>query len=259
MTTIYAAVKKICMGLPETEETISHGFPHYKVRNKGFATYSVNHHGDGKVSLLLNASHETQHMLVESAPRHFFVPPYIGPRGWVGLELNLGLSWQRISQLTCEAYCRTAPKSLAAASEQVKVKPPTEKMKPEDINPLRSKKNQLVLKRLRQICLSLPETSEDFQFGNPTFKAGKKSFCTIFHRDKHLQLQFWVGLDSQVSLTSFDQRFRIPAYVGQNGWINLDLTNKQNWQEIENLLMISYEHFALKRMLTALALDENSA
>ena len=259
MGTIGQAVRKICLGLAETEEMISHGFPHYKVRNKGFATYSVNHHGDGKVALLLNASHETQHMLVESAPRHFFVPPYIGPRGWVGLELNLGLSWQRIAQLTYEAYCRTAPKSLAAASKPVDVKPPTEKMQAEDINPLKSKKNQLVLKRLRQLCLSLPETSEDFQFGNPTFKAGKKSFCTIFHRDKRLQLQFWTGIDQQISLTSFDKRFRIPAYVGQNGWINLDLTLKQDWHEIENLLLISYEHFALKRMLTARVLEKNSA
>jgi len=85
MTTTHDVVREICLGLPETQETVSHGFPHYKVRDKGFATYSLNHHGDGKVSLLLNASHETQQMLVESAPKHFFVPPYIGPRGWVGL------------------------------------------------------------------------------------------------------------------------------------------------------------------------------
>ena len=86
MTTTYDVVKQICLGLPETEEIISHGFPHYKVRNKGFATYSVNHHGDGKVALLLNAAPESQQMLVESAPKHFFVPPYIGPRGWFELR-----------------------------------------------------------------------------------------------------------------------------------------------------------------------------
>ena len=252
MTTVYDVVKQICLGLPEVEETISHGFPHYKVRNKGFATYSVNHHGDSKVALLLNASHETQHMLVESAPKHFFVPPYIGTRGWVGVELNLGLSWQRISRLTYEAYIRTAPKSLAASCEPIKVKPPTEIMKPEDINPLKSTKNQKILKRLRQFCLSLPETTEDQQFGNPAFRAGKKSFCQLAHRADKLRLQFWVGAEQQISLTSFDKRFEIPAYIGQNGWINLDLTNKQNWPEIEQLLLVSYEHFALKRMLAAL-------
>ena len=252
MTTVYDVVRKICLGLPETDETVSHGFPSYRVREKGFATYSVNHHGDGKVALLINASLETQHMLVESAPKHFFIPPYIGPRGWVGLELNLGLSWSRISQLAFEAYVRSAPRSLANRCEAVKVKPPTEKMKPEEIDPLKSKKNQAMLRKLREICLSLPETTETRQFGSPAFKAGKKTFCNISHYENKPKLQIWVGAEQQLSLTSFDQRFEIPAYVGHNGWINLDLSNKQNWDEIEELLLISYRHFALKRMLNAL-------
>jgi hypothetical protein len=252
MTTTHDVVREICLGLPETEEVISHGFPHYKVRDKGFATYSLNHHGDGKVSLLLNASHETQQMLVESAPKHFFVPPYIGPRGWVGLELNLGLSWDRISQLTFEAYVRTAPSSLSKNLNRVKVNPPTEEMKPEDIDPLKSKKNQGILKKLKKICLNLPEATEVAQFGNPAFKAGKKTFASISHYENKPELQIWVGQERQLSLTSFDDRFRIPAYVGHNGWINLNLAAKQNWHEIEDLLLTSFRHFALKRMLKAL-------
>ena len=252
MTTISDAVKTLCLGLPETEVTASHGFPTFKVRGKQFAIYSVNHHGDGKVALLLNASGESQHMLVTAAPRHFFVPPYIGSRGWVGVELNLGLSWERISQLVHDAYVRTAPASLASSSTPVKVNPPTEKMKPEEIDPLKSRKNQAILKRLGEICLALPEVVEDKQFGNPSFKAGKKSFCNLSCYRGILKLQIWVGPERQVSLISFDSRFEIPSYVGHNGWIDLNISSNQNWREIEDLLLISYRHFALKRMLKTL-------
>ncbi len=253
MSTVFEVVQQLCLGFAETEEIVSHGFPHFKVRGKGFATYSLNHHGDGKVALLLNMGRETQHMLVDSAPDYFFVPPYSGTKGWLGIELNKGLSWNRVAQLTFDAYSRIAPLALLAKSRVPDVKPPTQSLKPEDIDPLKSGKNQKLLKELRNLCLALPESSEDSQFGNPAFRAGKKSFCNLSHREGKTQLQIWVGAERQLSLTSLDPRFRIPPYVGQNGWINLDITTRQNWQEIDELLRLSYEHFALKRMLTALA------
>jgi phosphoribosylglycinamide formyltransferase-1 len=238
--------------MPDTEEVISHSFPHFKVAGRGFATYTVNHHGDEKVALLLNMVKDRQQMLVESAPNCFFVPPYSGPQGWVGVELNRGLSWDRVSKLAWEAYIRLAPASLASTVQHVKVDPPTEQMKPEEICPLKSKKNAAILNRLRTFCLGLPEVVEDAHFGSPSFKAGKKSFCNLGHRDGKTRLQIWVGVDRQVSLTSFNECYEIPAYVGHHGWINLDVTNKQNWQEIEELVLMSYRHFALKRMLKAL-------
>ena len=97
MTTIYEAVQALCLSFPETEELVSHGFPRFKVAGKIFATYSVNHHGDNKVSLLLNLGKDMQQILVKSAPKHFYVPPYTGSKGWVGVELNKGISWERIS------------------------------------------------------------------------------------------------------------------------------------------------------------------
>lgn len=252
MSSIYDVVREICLGMPETEEFISHGFPTFKVSGKTFATYSLNHHGDEKVALLLNMDRENQQMLVNAAPDYFFVPPYIGPKGWVGIELNKDLSWDRVAKLTCDAYIRVAPVSLASNTRPVKVNPPTVQMKLEDINPLKSASNQVILDKVRSICCNLPEVSETKQFGNPAFKAGKKSFCILSARRGKVQLQVWVGADRQLSLTSFDERFEIPAYVGHNGWINLDLTLKQNWEEIEDLLFTSYEHFALKRMLKSL-------
>ncbi len=253
MSTVYDVVKVVCLGLPETEEVISHGFPNYKVINgKTFATYSVNHHGDGKVALLLNMSRDMQKMLTDSAPKHFYIPPYTGPKGWVGVELNKGLSWDRVAQLTCDAYSRVAPASLANAARPVKVKPPTLKMKPEDIDPYLSKANQQLLKKFQDICLVLPEVTEGTQFGSPCFKAGKKTFCNLHRWEGHTETQAWVGADRQAALTSFDQRYRIPAYIGHNGWISFDLSGKPSWKEVESLVRESYRHFALKRMLNAL-------
>ena len=253
MTSIYDVVKTLCLGFPETSETISHGFPNYKIRDKSvFATFTVNHHGDNKVALLLNASRESQEMLVTSAPKIFFVPPYVGPKGWVGVELNKGLGWDRLAEITHQAYQRTAPDALAKVSVKPAIKAPTKMMTAEDINPLLSTSNQKILNTLRTFCLSLPEVTEQSQFGDPCFKAGKKSFCTLGHHKGKTWLQFWAGADQQLSLTSFDERFRVPAYVGHNGWLDLDITEKQDWPEIQSLLLDSYKHFALQRMLKAL-------
>ncbi len=259
MTTVADVVREICLGMPETEETLGHGMPNFKVAGKTFATYSVNHHGDGKVALLLNISNDMQKTLVDSAPDHFYVPPYSGPKGWVGIELNCfndkqGIKWQRVADLACDAYRRTAPASLADSVKPVRVKPPTVPMKPEETDPYLSGANQAILKQMDDICLKLPEVQRDLQFGAPCYKAGKKTFATLHQHEGQTELQIWVGADRQVSLTSLDQRYRVPPYVGHNGWIGFSLKGKPSWKEVQVLLVESYRHFALKRMLKAAGL-----
>ncbi len=250
MSSVSDVVREICLGLPETEEFVSHGFPCFRVSGgKSFAIYSVNHHGDKRVALLLKMSLEMQKMLVSSAPKHFYIPPYSGPQGWVGVQLNTGLAWDRVAQMTCDAYASVAPVRLAKSARTMPVKPPTQKMKPADIDPFLSKENQQVLKKLQQICLVLPETQQALQFGSPCFKAGKKTFCNLHIHQGKVELQAWVGIDRQASLTSFDKRYRIPAYIGHNGWVSFDLSGQPNWREIEVLVRESYRHFALRRML----------
>ena len=254
MTTVFEAVQQLCLSFAETSESSSHGFPNFNVQGKQFATYSLNHHGDGKVALLLNASIETQTMLIESAPTIFFKPPYIGNKGWVGIELNQDLKWSRVQQLTHQAYQRTASDALARSSELGKTPEPTEEMKAEDIDPLKSKSNLAILQRLRSLCAKLPESVEDQQFGNPAFRAGKKAYCLLAHGQNGPYLQIWVGRDAQESFT--DKRFSIPPYVGHNGWLNLNLNEQPDWTEVAAMIKTSYRHFALKRMLKALDGEE---
>src|SRR5882672_8306948 len=100
---LHQAVRDVCLWLPEAEEFVSHGAPNFRVRGKTFATYTVNHHGDGRVALWLNAVTGSQELHVRAEPKHFFVPPYVGPRGWLGVVLDRGIAWKRVAALVREA------------------------------------------------------------------------------------------------------------------------------------------------------------
>jgi predicted DNA-binding protein (MmcQ/YjbR family) len=246
------AVREVCLWLPEAEEYLSHGSPNFRVRGKTFAAYVVNHHGDGRVALWLNSPPGAQYVHTSGSPRHFFVPPYVGPRGWLGVHLNKGLSWKRVAALVREAYEKVAPPSLAATlGKTLEIAPPKKALAASRVDPLKTKRAQSVLKGLRKICLALPESSEGKQFGSPVWFAGKRVFASAYARDKVLTLSFWVGVDRQALLCA-DERFSIPPYVGHNGWIAFDVTTHCNWQEVRQLAFDSYRHFALKRMLSAL-------
>lgn len=250
--TVFEAVQEICLSFPETEERISHGRSNFSVRGKAFAIYSLNHHGDGRVALLLNAAKGAQDLYVEMAPDCYFIPSYVGSKGWVGVVLNKGLTWTTIAKHAYEAYDLTAPPGLRKLVDRApRIKPPDVALRPQDINPFLRKRAAGVLNKLRALCEALPETSSFEPFGNPAWKAGKKTFVSVNYYGDRLGLQFWVGLDKQ-SLLTMDERFSIPMYTGKNGWINLDVEDRIDWAEVEALLMDSYKHFALKRMLSQL-------
>lgn len=256
---INEAVREVCLSFPEAQEFLSHGSPNFRVRGKTFAAYTVNHHGDGRIALWLNSPAGAQELHTKGEPKHFFVPPYVGPRGWLGVHLDKGLSWKRIAVLVREAYQKVAPQRLVdAIGKTIEIKPPTAKLTASQVDPMQSKRAQSALKPLRKICLSWPETSEGLQFGCPVWRAGKKGFALAYYNEKRLKLAFWVGVDRQGLLTS-DERFRIPAYMGHNGWIELDVNESCDWDEVRGLALDSYRHFALKRMLVALDVAETKS
>ncbi len=254
MPELHEVVRAICMHLPEVEEVASHGSPDYRVRGKSFATFTVNHHGDGRLALNLNAARETQQHYVSSAPKVFFVPAYIGPKGWYGIDLAGGMRWPRVAELVCDAYRRVAPKTLGDTAKPLAPVPVPDTVDITKIDPFYAPANQALLARLRDICLALPETSEGTSFGSPAFKAGKKTFCEFGCSKRVPAALFKVGPERQASLT-LDERFSIPPYMGPNGWIRLRLDTRFDEEEIQALALESYRHFALQRMLKALPAD----
>jgi predicted DNA-binding protein (MmcQ/YjbR family) len=145
-----------------------------------------------------------------------------------------------------------APPALVDAMDnKFRVQPPTRRFSAEEIDPFQRKAARSILKKLESICAALPETEAGTQFGAPVWRAGKKTFVSTHYHTGRLKLSFWVGAKRQAVLTD-DDRYGISAYTGHNGWIDLDVEEHQDWEEIKQLALESYRHFALKRMLKAL-------
>jgi len=108
-------LRKICLALPEAHEVEAWGEPTFRVRNKLFAMYAAagNHHGAGRAAVWCKATRTNQSLMIETAPRRFFVPPYVGPSGWVGIWLDETPDWEEVAALLTDAYRLIAPRRLA--------------------------------------------------------------------------------------------------------------------------------------------------
>jgi hypothetical protein len=110
-------LRRICVELPEVEERLSHGAPTFFVRGKRpFVMVMTDHHGDGRFAIWCAAGEGIQGMLVDADPERFFVPPYVGHRGWLGVRLDRGLDWDEIAGIAEDAYVEVAPAKLVAAA-----------------------------------------------------------------------------------------------------------------------------------------------
>ena len=107
-------VRKICFGFPETTERPSHGEPTFFVRDKKvFVMFANNHHGDGRIAVWLAASPGLQEVLINAQPNIFFKPPYVGVRGWIGIQLNQ-ISDDDLQFYISGSWFLIAPKRLQA-------------------------------------------------------------------------------------------------------------------------------------------------
>jgi hypothetical protein len=112
-------VRELCLSLPETSERPSHGAPTFFVRDKrAFVMVLTDHHGDGRFALWCAAPAEMQRVLVDGDPEAFFVPPYVGHRGWVGVRLDRGREWDVVAGVIEDAYAEVAPAKLVEAARR---------------------------------------------------------------------------------------------------------------------------------------------
>jgi hypothetical protein len=109
-------VRALCLALPEVNERPSHGSPAFFIRDRRcFVMYLDDHHGDGRLALWCAAPEGMQHALVSGNPDGYFVPPYVGHRGWVGVRLDRSLHPDEIAGAIEDAWTAVAPKRLVAA------------------------------------------------------------------------------------------------------------------------------------------------
>jgi hypothetical protein len=109
-------VRRICMSLPDTSEKLSHGEPTWFVHKKVFAMFSNNHHNDGHIAVTCPAPLGVQAGLIEESPKKFYRPPYVGGRGWIGIELA-HVGDQELEFHLRQAWLLIAPPKLRAKFE----------------------------------------------------------------------------------------------------------------------------------------------
>jgi len=105
---------RICLALPEASRKILGSHASFLVRNKTFAYFLNDHHGDGIVAVTCKVLPGENQALAAAQPDRFYLPAYIGPRGWVALRLDAGaIDWDEVSELVRVGYRLLAPKRLA--------------------------------------------------------------------------------------------------------------------------------------------------
>jgi hypothetical protein len=108
-----ARVRAMCLALPEVQERSSHGAPSFFIQGKRlFLMVLSDHHGDGRFAVWCAAPEGMQEMLVGGDPDRFFVPPYVGHRGWLGYRLDRDFEWDELAGLVEDAYVEIAPPRL---------------------------------------------------------------------------------------------------------------------------------------------------
>jgi predicted DNA-binding protein (MmcQ/YjbR family) len=110
-----AKLTKLCLALPESTVDLHGSHATFRARKKVFAYFLDNHHGDGIVAISCKAGPGDNTALAAAQPDRFYLPAYIGPRGWVALRLDIGaIDWDEVNELVVGSYRLTAPRGLAA-------------------------------------------------------------------------------------------------------------------------------------------------
>jgi predicted DNA-binding protein (MmcQ/YjbR family) len=106
----------ICRALPETERLVRDDHADFRVRGKVYAYFLNDHHGDGIVSVCCRSALGENTDRVRRDPGRFYLPAYIGARGWFGLRLDRGaIDWREVQNVIELSYCLAAPRTLQKA------------------------------------------------------------------------------------------------------------------------------------------------
>jgi hypothetical protein len=104
-------VRKLALALPGASEKLSHGEPTFFVAKRVFVMFANNHHSDGHTAIWIPAPAGVQAAMIADAPDVYFKPPYVGVKGWIGVELTR-INDDPLSELIRQAWQLTAPRAL---------------------------------------------------------------------------------------------------------------------------------------------------
>ncbi|MEY9962838.1 hypothetical protein ABIA33_000864 [Streptacidiphilus sp. MAP12-16] len=110
--TVLHRLRDLCLALPEVTERPSHGEPTWFIGARKTFVMFADHHHDDRLAFWCAAAPGAQEELVAAAPEHYFRPPYVGHRGWIGVYLDVPIDWTEIHELVEESYRAVAPVRL---------------------------------------------------------------------------------------------------------------------------------------------------
>jgi predicted DNA-binding protein (MmcQ/YjbR family) len=114
MSRALARLRKACLALPEAEERETWELPTFRVRDKIFCMQTEH---DERPALTCKALPGSQAVLVGADPKRFFVPRYVGHKGWIGVWLDKDVDWREVTEIVKRSYRMTAPKKLTMRAE----------------------------------------------------------------------------------------------------------------------------------------------
>jgi hypothetical protein len=247
----FARLNSVCLALPGTESKLSHGSPSYFVGGKMFLSFVDDHHGDGRLAVWLKSTLADQRRLVADDGERFYVPPYVGVKGWVGVRLDHPRTdWIELAILAEAGWASNAPKNPA--------KLPPRKAAPLLRRPTTDAKvAKAALEKLTKICLALPEATLERQASHASYIVAKKSFAYLLdnhHGDEIIAVCVKMPKGENAKLAKKDpKKFTMPQYMSHNGWAGVRVDAKKvDWKEIEAFVLASYRAVAPKRLLGAL-------
>ena len=241
-----ARVRAICFDYACTEEKLSHGAPFFHVRGKGFVTFASDHHGDGRVAAWCKSTLDEQQRLVRSKPEVYFVPPYVGVKGWVGVRLEGPTTdFEALAIIVEEAWRSVVPKRLEAALPGA---PPPAPVYPTTDPAVAA----AALAWLTGLAESLPGATHERSASQATFRVGAKPFAYLVdnqHRDGIVAVYFRVARDEAAALVEkTPKRYFSPAYIGAKGWVAARVdTAKVPWKELARRVTASHAAVGPKR------------
>ncbi|HEV8198425.1 MAG TPA: MmcQ/YjbR family DNA-binding protein [Candidatus Polarisedimenticolia bacterium] len=119
-----AQVRRACLALPDTSEKIAWGAPTFRVKERLFVMFMDNHHGDGRLAIWCNAAPGAQEAFVARDGDRYFVPPYVGPSGWLGVRLDRGLPERDVAARIRAAHEATLVAAQARRTRDRGSRPP---------------------------------------------------------------------------------------------------------------------------------------
>ena len=215
-----------------------------------FLNFVDNHHADGRLAVWCKCTFERQRALVAADSARYFVPPYVGMRGWIGVRLDRpAADWVELAILVEEGWLSVAPPKLARGEGARPGPPPP----PPTRITTDEKVARETLERLTKLCLALPEAVREREGSHASFVVGKKTF--VYFLDNHH------GDGAIVACTRGDRaenaklvkkdpkRYVAPAYIGPRGWLGIRLdAGRVDWKEIAARVAASYRTVAPKRL-----------